>query len=422
MNPTTTISVIIPTKGDRPELLERALESVRQQQLAPDEVFVVCDRASHAHASVAEQVGSRAHTLRAHARGVSAVRNAGVARARGDFVAFLDDDDAWSPEHLALVFTQGDAFDFAVTSLEKHRPNGDIEPYKSPLPSMSAEELLVRNPGIQGSNLIVRRESWVRSGGCDEQLHVFEDMDLGIRLLDGGARYRAVPEAVVAYHCHRGPRLTMKDSPEAHRGARRFLAKWGHRMSSEQRSAFRARASKLWGDDPGELGVHAPFDADVRILWVGGPPGAGKSTYALTVEAQDVRIIDLGAMLAPLQRRDRLTKGMRAAKRYCLAAIRAVAHAPNTTGIIVVTLADVELLEELWPERSAERFITLLPEYTTWQRRLEARGDRALPSASMEVAAASYRVWCSRCQDANIPVVSTTHRGELMGLPMDGSV
>lgn len=100
--PSPLISVIIPT-FNRPQLLiERALRSVLAQDHAPLEILVITDGpdpATEMALSAVHDSRLRTLTLPQNA-GPSAVRNFGVREARGQWIAFLDDDDEWGPEKL----------------------------------------------------------------------------------------------------------------------------------------------------------------------------------------------------------------------------------------------------------------------------------------------------------------------------------
>ncbi len=116
------ISVVIPHKN-RSDLLEQALQSVFAQTYQPHEIIVVDD------ASYQEQK----ETIRnfkikngwnfnwielPSTGGPSVARNEGIKHASGDFIAFLDADDLWSPQHLS----------FFARAFEKHK---NIEFYSS---------------------------------------------------------------------------------------------------------------------------------------------------------------------------------------------------------------------------------------------------------------------------------------------------
>lgn len=239
------VSVIIPTRGDRPSLWERALRSVMSQTLLPGEVIVVCDSE--------ERVELPSYDLPVEVlggvgqRGVSAARNTGAAYAKGKFLAFLDDDDAWKPDYLSRVFKEGEQIDVILAAFEKHRPQ-DIKPEKIPPEKLEKGAFLVANPGLRGSNLVIRRAIYVELGGFDESLPALEDMDFGIKLsMQPGLRYRRITESLVEYHSHTGPRLTTAKNPQIEQGARLFLQRYRASMSEEKRDQYRERALRLWG-------------------------------------------------------------------------------------------------------------------------------------------------------------------------------
>jgi glycosyltransferase involved in cell wall biosynthesis len=91
------VSVIIPTRN-RPALLRETVASVLRQTRAVEQIVVV-DDGSTPPAGLAHTATSTAVELIRHpaARGVSAARNTGLGRARGEFVCFLDDDDLLEP-------------------------------------------------------------------------------------------------------------------------------------------------------------------------------------------------------------------------------------------------------------------------------------------------------------------------------------
>ena len=98
------ISVIIPTH-DRAPVIARAVDSVLTQEGVALEAIVVDDGSTDdTRQVIASRYGADARVvyLSQEQAGVAAARNAGLARARGDLVAFLDSDDVWRPGKLAL--------------------------------------------------------------------------------------------------------------------------------------------------------------------------------------------------------------------------------------------------------------------------------------------------------------------------------
>lgn len=95
-------SVVIPTR-DRARLVVRAIESVLAQRHPASEVIVVDDGSVDDTEARVEALGGPIRYVRQLAQGPSAARNAGVDLARERWVAFLDSDDHWRPEHLGLL-------------------------------------------------------------------------------------------------------------------------------------------------------------------------------------------------------------------------------------------------------------------------------------------------------------------------------
>lgn len=94
-----SFSVVIPTYN-RARLVGRAVESALRQTRAGDEVIVVDDGSLDDTRRVLEEFGSRVTVVRTTHGGAGRARNLGVARARGELVAFLDSDDEWLPRKL----------------------------------------------------------------------------------------------------------------------------------------------------------------------------------------------------------------------------------------------------------------------------------------------------------------------------------
>src|SRR4051812_15034062 len=95
-----SISVVIPTYNCARWVTE-AVDSVLAQVLPASQVIVVDDGSRDDTARRLEPYLSRAvEYVRQENQGVSVARNTGVARSGGEYVAFLDADDAWHPRKL----------------------------------------------------------------------------------------------------------------------------------------------------------------------------------------------------------------------------------------------------------------------------------------------------------------------------------
>jgi glycosyltransferase involved in cell wall biosynthesis len=99
--PSPSVTAIIPTYN-RAALVRRAIGSALAALSPGDEVIVVDDGSSDDTVAVVESFGEPVRLLRRSHGGAGASRNAGLAAAKGDFVAFLDSDDEWFPDKIAL--------------------------------------------------------------------------------------------------------------------------------------------------------------------------------------------------------------------------------------------------------------------------------------------------------------------------------
>lgn len=102
MTSQASLAVVIPARN-RATLIERALASVFSQTRPPDEVIVVDDGSIDDTAQRVRRFGNGVVLIEAAPQGVAGARNAGVRAAASDFIAFLDSDDFWAPQHLAAM-------------------------------------------------------------------------------------------------------------------------------------------------------------------------------------------------------------------------------------------------------------------------------------------------------------------------------
>ncbi|MCC6850398.1 MAG: glycosyltransferase [Deltaproteobacteria bacterium] len=185
-----TVSVIVPTH-DRPDMLRGALGSILAQTYRDFEIVVVNDcgvDVQHVIDGLDHQ-GRISAVRHAVNRGLAAARNTGLGVARGRFVAYLDDDDVFYPEHLEtlvpLLEQRPDAVFYTdalrvvqVRDATGHRTVARDRPYSN---DFDRFRLLVRN---QFPVLCVMhaRDGWAAVGGFDESLTSHEDWDFWLRL------------------------------------------------------------------------------------------------------------------------------------------------------------------------------------------------------------------------------------------------
>lgn len=192
----TLVSVVIPVyEGER--FLAETLDSVAAQTHTPVETIVVDDGSPDASAQLATgRPGVR--VLRRPHQGVAAARNAGVAAARGELIAFLDQDDLWQPSKLALqvaLLSACPELDIVLAHVEMMLHEG------TPRPSWMTWETDVQ-PGYLPSAWLVRRKAFERVGSFDTRYRVACDADWLARAKDCGLQSEMLAEALVRWRIH----------------------------------------------------------------------------------------------------------------------------------------------------------------------------------------------------------------------------
>ena len=226
MNNIPFFSIIIPTRN-RPELFEKALNSVIAQDFIDKEIIVINDGSNDALHMQYERIINRhsdglqyvSLVHRDNGHGQSYSMNFGASIASGDYLAFLDDDDEWTdPEHLSRVhqdiceqkkrvdvyysnqhafFNDGQQLQNSVwiEDLVGFLPKDQQPPY-----SVDAEFLL-RSSGFAHLNCsIFNKEFYLSLGGMDENIRYECDRDIFIRSIDQAALMLYQPKVIARHH------------------------------------------------------------------------------------------------------------------------------------------------------------------------------------------------------------------------------
>lgn len=210
------VSVIIPA-FNRADTLPRALDSIRSQRpFGPAEVIVVDDHSDDESGEIARRCGAR--VIR-HERnqGAAAARNTAVAAATQPWLALLDSDDEWLPDHLDVLWRlkAGHVLVAGASMACFDEPGqppayaGTIRPRAHTLRSPAA--LIPLNP-LSASGVLVSRDAVVAAGGYNTELGYAEDWDLWLRVLERGSGV-ITPLVVCLYHVHAGSKSLHADGP-----------------------------------------------------------------------------------------------------------------------------------------------------------------------------------------------------------------
>jgi glycosyltransferase involved in cell wall biosynthesis len=214
------VSVVIPTRG-RPWMLARAVRSVQRQTLQAFEVVVVLDGPDDESARAVEGLHDtrvRVVTL-AETRGGAVARNAGVDAAKGEWIAFLDDDDEFAERKLELQLHAARAADGDVLVVCRARVvKGESEqvwPKRFPREGELLVDYLFQRGSLrqgegflQTSTYFVSRELAKRVR-FREDLRRHQDWDWVVRLqTERGVRVLGLDKALTVYHMGEGPSVS----------------------------------------------------------------------------------------------------------------------------------------------------------------------------------------------------------------------
>ena len=203
-----TLSVVIPT-CDREDMLSESLACVLSQSILPDEIIVVNNGVKGlTTTNFPDRV--RVVDIMPYA-GASQARNFGAVMASGEYIAFLDDDDLWEMEYVQKavnLIIQQQFPDCVLTRLDK-LVGGSIFLFKDAGQYDDLFcELFTHNPGVIGSNIVVRRQVFMAVGGFDCKMIAAEDVSFLLELFL--KQYRIVPASHIQaiMRDHGGERLS----------------------------------------------------------------------------------------------------------------------------------------------------------------------------------------------------------------------
>jgi GT2 family glycosyltransferase len=224
-----SISICIPAfKAER--YLGETLDSVRAQEFADWELLLVedgsRDRTQEIFEAFAAQVSQPVRFLRHEVnRGLTSTRNTAMAAANAPWIAILDSDDLWTPDHLATLWARartGDAdlvhggsvlFDSETgRDLEIRAPDAEVI---AAFPISLWESRYI----IQPSSVLLAKSLWERVGGFHPDYSHLEDREMWMRCARAGARIAYTGRETCRYRKH-GTAMSAQSAAMAEAAAR----------------------------------------------------------------------------------------------------------------------------------------------------------------------------------------------------------
>jgi GT2 family glycosyltransferase len=317
---TPRLSIVVPTFR-RPDLLARCLDALVHQTLDSYEVIVADDAALDSTREKVEGLKARApvrYVAVTGSHGPAAARNAGWGAARGEVVAFTDDDTIPDPGWAAAGLG---AFDRDPTLAAV---TGRTEVPLPPRPTdYERNESGLATAEFITANCFVRRSVLEEVGGFDERFRIAwrEDSDLHFELIERGMKIVKVPEAVVVHPVRPAP--------------------WGVSLRMQRKVRYEALLAKKHPQlYRRKIGVHRPWAYYLIVLaTIAGIAGLTLGSVPVVAAAAAVWLVLTG--------------------RFVLRRLRGNSLRPAHVAEMIVTSALIPPLSLFWRFSGAVRFRTV---------------------------------------------------------------
>ena len=204
-----SVSVILPTYN-RPGYLARALSSIRAQTFQDYEIIVVNDGGEDVR-QLCDLFGPGVYRYHAVNRGLSAARNSGIRKSRGIYMAYLDDDDLWLPEHLSKLVGLRMKTDCKLVYSDSYFWQEEREFQLLLSEEYSKQNLLGQNL-TPCSSILHDRDLFEVAGYFDESLPNHEDYDMWLRMSEF-TDFEHLPEVTALYSKRMGSDQISMDLP-----------------------------------------------------------------------------------------------------------------------------------------------------------------------------------------------------------------
>lgn len=200
------VSVIIPAYNVE-KTISASLESIFRQQVQPDEIIVVDDGSTDDTARIVKCYMPRVCYVYQNNRGPSEARNRGIGMATGELIAFLDADDLWPEDTLAILLRRM-AEDETIEIVQGR--SADMWPGRDGVGMILDEPVYT----FQVGSALYRRSVFTRAGLFDPHMRRGEDIDFWVRVHERGG-VKVLVDATTLYYRRR--HTVTRDEVEAHK-------------------------------------------------------------------------------------------------------------------------------------------------------------------------------------------------------------
>jgi len=207
--PDIGFSIIITSHNQR-ELIKDAVDSALSLRNRTAEIIVVDDASTDGSQDVLRQYGDAIRLVCLESnQGPGSARNCGTALATGEYLAFLDGDDAFRPwaQQVYERIVQAKKPQLILARMlwfegMLPRPRPADEPHEMEIVDYGDFLRKDRPFGLSASSLVIRRQLFLSKGGWAKDLFVMEDRELVIRLADAGRTILLLSPPTVLHRKH----------------------------------------------------------------------------------------------------------------------------------------------------------------------------------------------------------------------------
>lgn len=221
------ISAVVPSYN-REKTIKRCIDSIINQTYHVFEIIVVDDGSSDNTVSIIEkEYSDRVTIIEQNHKGAQAARNAGIRKAKGDYIAFLDSDDEWLPDKLELQVRELKKNENAVICGNgyiqtdwkneiplvyhshdvKHFRKGNRKIFRMRGVSGQAYHAILKNSFCMFQAILTSRNNLFEIGLLDENVPSYQEWDTGIRLAQK-FEFIFIRKPLFVYYLHDGDTIS----------------------------------------------------------------------------------------------------------------------------------------------------------------------------------------------------------------------